>query len=67
MIYKKFPNENGIYRDKTTGESFDLLEAEIRFYCPSENCGHAYDNTRPCSFSTNDINEAINHYNLELK
>jgi hypothetical protein len=66
MLYKKFANATGgEYVDKTTLERYDLLEAELRFYCPIEcncNCG----DPESCCFQSDTKEDAITHFNLEL-
>lgn len=56
MVYKLF-NEEGLYRDKTTGEPRNLLEATIAYTPDGINVG--WD-------EFNSIEEAMEHYNIEL-
>lgn len=56
MIYKLF-DEPGLYRDKDTLESKNLLEASIAYTPEGINVGWV-------SFDT--LEEALNFYNLEL-
>jgi hypothetical protein len=66
MLYKKLPNATGgEYRDKTTLERFDLIDAVNRFYCPNLNCGHTCGDNGSCCFMSDSKDEAIIHFNLE--
>ena len=68
MLYKVFPNaESGVYLNENN-ERVDLVDAEVRFYCPMPcGCGDGLGECGTpgtCCQHFDTIEEAITHYNL---
>lgn len=58
-------SSESIYRDKTTKQPKDIIDAENYFRCGIHGCDLDCQSKTDCCIELNSLDEAILHFNLE--